>query len=401
MIRHYADIARRIIGYMLALGLTVVFALFMSARTGWFLFSVMILMPVVSFVWTLIMRHYITVFAEVSETELFKGSCVSLRVTVKNSGLLPSPPVILKQWCSDGLESGEENEKFAVNVFPLSEDVFETKYKAVLWCYAKVGLEDAYLTDYTGILKLRLPKFKGEGCSFDIKIIPDIKNISSSQEMLKAADDAASRNDDSEDTADMRALGFTGVPGYEHREYEPGDPLKRINWKLSAKRGPLMVRLDDRILSKKHSIILDGVNSSKNAKKGELCGETMLGVLSVIIRSGFESTVWYRSDGIWNEIEVSDEMSLEQLRLALAGYRYEDSLSERIPYRELSELPGGAGAVILFSPHIDHALSEQIVHSGTYSKSDITVTVAAVSAENGTSVSGVWFISEDGTMEML
>ena len=400
-IRRFAHIARRIAGYFLAMGLTVVFALFLSARTGWFLFSVMVLMPVLSMIWTFVMTRYITVSAEVSETELFKGKCAGLRVIVKNSAILPSPPVILKQHCSAGLECADGNEQFAVNVLPVSEGVFETEYKAVLWCYAKVGLEDVYLTDYTGMLKFRLPKFSAENCSFDVKIIPDIKNISSSQEMLKAADDAASRNDDSEDTADMRALGFTGVPGYEHREYEPGDPLKRINWKLSAKRGPLMVRLDDRILSKKHSVILDCVNSSGSALKGELCGETMLGVLRVIIRSGFESRVWYRTEGVWNVIGVDDEMSLEQLRLGLAGYRFEENEAERIPFRELSDLPGGAGAVILFTPHIDTALSEQIVHSGVYSKSDINVTVAAVSAGDGAAVSGVWFISEDGTMEML
>lgn len=36
-----------------------------------------------------------------------------------------------------------------------------------------------------------------------------------------------------------------GMPGYEHREYVEGDSPRRVNYKLSAKRGKLMVRLDE------------------------------------------------------------------------------------------------------------------------------------------------------------
>lgn len=38
---------------------------------------------------------------------------------------------------------------------------------------------------------------------------------------------------------------FGGMPGYEHREYVPGDSPRKVNYKLSAKRGTLMVRLDE------------------------------------------------------------------------------------------------------------------------------------------------------------
>lgn len=36
-----------------------------------------------------------------------------------------------------------------------------------------------------------------------------------------------------------------GMPGYEHREYVPGDSPRRVNYKLSAKKGHLMVRLEE------------------------------------------------------------------------------------------------------------------------------------------------------------
>ena len=400
-IKHTADIVRRVIGYILALAMTAFFALYLSGRTGTFIFFTLILLPPISVILTLIMRKYISVSAEVSETEVYKGSNVMLKLKVRNTGFLPSPPVILKHHSGYGLVSSEYGDELTVNVFPKTEEIFETEYKAVMWCYSQIGLEDVFISDYTGMIRFRLPGAESSEHSFDVKIIPDIKNISSKQDILKAADEAASRNDDSEDTADTRAVGFTGVPGYEHREYEPGDPLKRVNWKLSAKRGGLMVRLDDSILSKRHSVILDGVNSSGDAALGEICGETMLGILSVIIRSGFESKVRYYSGGTWLEYEVSDEMSLESLRMSLAGYRYEKRIPERIPYRELSEIPGGAGAVLFFTPCLDAELSGQLSHSGGGSKGDITVTAAAASVSHDAASSGVWLISADGSMEIL
>ena len=46
-------------------------------------------------------------------------------------------------------------------------------------------------------------------------------------------------------------------------------------------------------------------------------------------------------------------------------------------------------------------LAAQLSHSGVYSKNDISVTAAAASAEPEVSASGVWLISDDGSMEIL
>ncbi len=50
---------------------------------------------------------------------------------------------------------------------------------------------------------------------------------------------------DEEETEEGVTVRQGGMPGYEHREYVPGDSPRRVNYKLSAKRGKLMVRLDE------------------------------------------------------------------------------------------------------------------------------------------------------------
>ena len=48
-----------------------------------------------------------------------------------------------------------------------------------------------------------------------------------------------------EDTDSGTAAFIGGTLGYEHRDYAEGDSPRRINYKLSAKRGRLMVRKDE------------------------------------------------------------------------------------------------------------------------------------------------------------
>ena len=58
---------------------------------------------------------------------------------------------------------------------------------------------------------------------------------------------------------DSHGFAFGGFPGYDNREYVPGDPLKRINWKQSAKRNKLLVRLDDEMAARAIHVVLDSV----------------------------------------------------------------------------------------------------------------------------------------------
>lgn len=50
---------------------------------------------------------------------------------------------------------------------------------------------------------------------------------------------------DDEDAEEGVSVVKGGLPGCEHRDYVPGDSPKRINYKLSAKRNRLLVRLDE------------------------------------------------------------------------------------------------------------------------------------------------------------
>ncbi|MBO7395493.1 MAG: DUF58 domain-containing protein [Ruminococcus sp.] len=91
-------------------------------------------------------------------------------------------------------------------------------------------------------------------------------------------------------------------PGYEHREYVHGDPLKRVNWKLSSKKDKLMVRLDEAVASVQPMIVLDLYRSSSAKPEEAILGEeqiirSVFGLLSLLVKQGIASTLIYRSAG--------------------------------------------------------------------------------------------------------
>lgn len=391
--------AKGIVSYIVALIFTVIFAIFLSGRTGWFFFTVMVIYPLSSAVMAYITGRFLTIEADISENELYKGNTVRVRITVKNRAYLPSPPVLVEFFSSEALSCKDGLEKCSISVMPHSEQTAETELTAKIWCAASVGVKSVKITDFTGILKF---PFKSDlsKLSFKIKIIPDIIDVPSSDNLIKNVNDASAQIDDGEETKDAQSLGFNGTPGYDHREYIPGDPIKRINWKLSCKKNSLMVRLDDEIISSRHTLVLDAVNSSSKAAFGECCGENMLGTLKTMVRIGVEADVWYYSEKRWKFCEITDENDVEQLRFALAGYEFSDNLTERFPAEEISS-HGKCSSLLFYTPCYDKTAAAQFNIGKASSKTETSVTAAAASIQDGVDASGIWLLSPNGNSEMV
>ena len=97
------------------------------------------------------------------------------------------------------------------------------------------------------------------------------------------------------------------TPGYEHREYIQGDPIKRINWKLSSKRDEYMVRLDERIAGAGQLFFLDAPdigNDSYTLSVRDNVIEGALAVFTMLIREGREATFFFPQDGVWTGYDI-------------------------------------------------------------------------------------------------
>ncbi len=363
---------RRIDLYRLADGVLgsaffiVIFALFCSARVGYFLLAALIMMPLVSILAAFVSSRliYVEISAPFEGSSLEKGDNAIVEITIKNRSILPTPQVRILTKSDPRLEAADK--EIAVSIAPRGKHCISLPYTALLAGGVSIGVSDIYVADYFRILKFGLKNLPQNRC-FSFGIIPEIKEISAKIPILEETMKSAYGEGNSDDSVEIPSYGASGFPGYEYRKYEPGDPLKRINSKLSAKRGELLVRLDEKPVVSGVLFILDaeaygGYEYDKRIPMAaQNLLETSLGMGRTLVSRDFGVTFLYESDGEWKSRIVRTERDLLMMRNELSFFRLHLDAnglpSDRIPAKAM--IPGGS-SVICFTVNPDEELINEL-----------------------------------------
>ncbi|MDE7279642.1 MAG: DUF58 domain-containing protein, partial [Oscillospiraceae bacterium] len=335
--------ASKIFMYLIAVFLGVMFALYLSASIGWTFVYIFVCAPIFSLLVTLWLhkRKSVTVKTDVNRTMLYKNEAVTLRITAENKSFFPVPAVKLFLAEPKGLEPENSFKSCVISIPPRSETSVEVLYSAKVWGTCSVGVKSVELHDFMKFFKFRMPysaNSSKDGLLHEIKVFPNIPEMAGDAPLLRAAAENTKFSDDSEETRETdNANLFAGMPGYTHREYTEGDPVRRINWKLSSKRDKYMVRLDDEIESVQQNIVLDS-RGGNDVYENERAVEGVLAAALGLLKGGLESTVYFRFNGIWESFEISEPADITALQTRFADYSFaeEHEKCERIPDDELS-----------------------------------------------------------------
>ena len=385
--------------YLLAIGFGVFFALYLNAAIGWTFVYILVCSPIFSLIVTyaLTRRKRITLTADVNRSMLYKRETTVLRIIAKNKSLLPVPAIKIKLAVPKGLTRIDNEENYVncvLSISPRSQAVIEIEYKAAVWGICKVGAENAVLHDFMGFFKFAMP------CTEllrEIKVFPDIPEIEGDAPLLRAASEAAKFSDDNEETKENDGLNtFGGMPGYTHRDYELGDPVRRINWKLSSKRDKYMVRLDDEIESIRQTIVLDPCGGN-DVFENERAVEGMLAAVDGLLKCGFEVTVFCRFNSEFLQFEITEPADVSALQTRLADFQFVNTAAgvpyrdERIPMKNLTE-SGVSRGILLYTPLFDKQLNMDI---SSAEEQGVTVSVVSSDSVGSGTAHQVWQINED------
>lgn len=99
----------------------------------------------------------------------------------------------------------------------------------------RLNLDLISIRDFAGLFNLKIPV----GQEAKKAVLPKIVDYAGPEIIPSVLPS------DDEDAEEGVTVVKGGLPGCEHRDYIPGDSPKRINYKLSAKRNRLLVRLDE------------------------------------------------------------------------------------------------------------------------------------------------------------
>ncbi len=368
--RRKGDIIRLADGIFSSAVFLIVFALFCSARVGYFLLIALLVTPGVSVLWAFLSSLFIEISFPGSNSDMLlsKKNGGDFCFKVKNKGLLPSTLIRVKGYCTGNMVPVKESENICVRGF--GEKVAEFDFCAEYAGKAKVGIGEICVEDFFGIARFPVKKIDS---SFrkSFGIMPEIPVVSSKDPILEEAMKTAYGEDNAEDSSDIISYGFSGFPGYDYREYVPGDPLKRINSKLSAKRQTLMVRLDEKPVVAGVVFLLDGARPENADGNPAICGavenmiETSLGMARTLISRDFGVTVFRKREDGWIMSKVRTEAELDLLTKDLAFFSLYDENktddgSEETGSGRIPDKLANGGSIICFTVKADEELLDSL-----------------------------------------
>lgn len=275
--------------------LVYIFTFYVDGEMGIILLAFVAFAPLVSLFFVLYGKKRIRVELN-CDAYVQKGSRLPVKVTVYKNGAFPLAIVEIVPYATEIFAQNIKKRKLTM----LNEEKksFDIELDALIGGNGEIGIKAVYTCGFLGFMKfavkLPLPK------PVSVGVIPQIPEIKASSQLFRSIAEVVLTSDEDEENDTSMLFSANTSPGYEHREYEHGDALKRINWKLSSKKSKLMVRLDEAAASVQPVLILDlfrrGGIPAENAVRGEeRLISVMFGLLELLIKQGIACIFVYRS----------------------------------------------------------------------------------------------------------
>lgn len=272
-----------------------IFTFYIEGEMGVVLIAFLIVPPLISFLLALSARKRITV-SIFSDAYVKKGSELEVTVTVEKKGKLP---IAVAEICPKASEVFEkQDKKYRLSLLLDGKTEFTYKIKAITGGNGEISIGDFYSCDFLGFIRFKICTDLPEPIS--VGVIPEIPDVKSSSQLFRQIADSVLTSDDDDENDTELLFSSNSMPGYEHREYIQGDPLKRINWKLSSKKRRLMVRLDEAVSMVRPLVVLDlyrssGADPEKAVLKEEKLICAVIGLVKALVKQGIVCNFVYNS----------------------------------------------------------------------------------------------------------
>lgn len=355
--------------------LIAAYAFFFDTRVGIPFLCCYIAAPIVSLIFARLACGGISVKAEASSNLLQKGERVVFNVIISNKGRMPAPFLYVELIATPNFTSDASgNADFFkclrhVSLAGKTEVRIQETLKASIWGDAALGIRHLKIADFLGIVSFSIPvNGDSEYLVVPVEIFPDIPVIDDNELLLQVINNAG--YDDDEESSS--SLYLSSVPGFEHREYVPGDPLKRINWKLSSKHDKYFIRLDDPVSTPKQAVIIDRISEStafsesvslKEKLADQTTIEAMLAMLKLIVKNGLKCDVFYHTGIAWQQFEVNGNAELDMLQYIFAKFRFQPPgpfVTGRLPLDMLCAGGKANPSTLIFTTYPDTALCNEV-----------------------------------------
>lgn len=310
-------------GTVFAIIFSVIFLLFLNGEIGSVLLLASLGMSIISFVLTLLSKKHIRVSVYGIGGTVECGRNVEFEVKVEKTGFCFVP--FVEVFVDAGLgQSIRVRTSLLFRNTATVKGLFATSRSGL----CDVMVQKVVLGDFMGNFHFTRKIDK----SMQVAVLPQMIEYNGPQvfpNMLPS---------DEEEVEEGVSVLQGGMAGYEHREYVAGDSPRRVNYKLSAKRGKLMVRLDESI-----GCASTNIEIADNAMS--VCCDKAFALARLLVNRGGTVKIAYKGE----QCTAATPETLDRMREWLAYKRFSGEYVQQTyeMNKETAVLFAGNGEIVV------------------------------------------------------
>lgn len=366
------------------------YSYFLGGDNTMLMLYMLIFALLISIILTIPLKGRIEFSIDAPTVEVEKDGVVKVNLHIHNKSILPIPFMDISFIKSHNF-SNLSSTDIRLSLGSRMKKTISFEYFALTRGVSKIGVDSIFIKDYLGFFRINMTKGMDLSKMWgEVTVIPRLYSINLNSKIMQNTSLALMPEDSSMTTNNM--VITNGEPGYEFREYVPGDPLHKIHWKLSAKKETLMVRKDEgRSIPKKCLIVDPCLVKAAESEKGNFIArlfnrpkiqqsddtifieekilEAVLAVAHGTVSTNSESDIWFYEEGQWKLFSVREKKNIGEMQNIFAAYNFVENKDVpgdiRLPVRNLMEQKKnsrnfGGGEVIIFTGLVDDKLMEAV-----------------------------------------
>lgn len=265
--------------------------------------AAMILFLLFDIISVLILKRYLSVSVVVPGEQMPKNITFVVRVNVRNDSVIPLANGVVRLQMGNVFMGETAEQNIEVPLKPLDVTGIELPLCSACVGDVEIRTEKIVLTDFLGLFETERDAFAED----HVFIVP--RGETEQEFSLNAFEKGMNEVEETQ----MKGSDFSDVS--QIREYIPGDAIKNIHWKLSAKKDVWMVKERLQMSSQKLLVVLRLEKSSEEAADRTI--ETLYSFGGFLITNHVPLTLCWWSDKFREIRQETAESSAEWLDVML------------------------------------------------------------------------------------
>lgn len=351
---------------------TLIFVYFYGGKVPYMLFYTIILLPLVSLLYTAVVYFRFKYGQDIDKRFVTKGDKVNFIFSINNEDFFLYPYIRISFYGAKTIFANQ----FQVRNFSLTPFRGKT-YSLELLCNYRgnyeIGINSVEIEDYLGLFAFKYNIFDPKYVTVYPRIVRLERFFLKTDFMSDTHSVLNIKNEDMSTIADVR-------------KYAYGDSLKRIHWKLTAKSGNILVKKFQSTSETSAIMLLDlrknSLENGHNIILEDKLIEAVVSVLHYCLFNWIPINLVYFSEKVV-DIHAKNHLMFSELYEILAKVKFNDTVQLKDLLKVYVNNTISKTNILLFTSNLDYELYNEIYKTST---TGFDVSLVYVSSEELTGI---------------